>query len=80
MFQDTDADPKFMGLSDHIREEESDRMAASEQTKMFVPTRSRLSAPNKPPFETAVGLLAALVDKISSGLSCSLSGYMAVST
>ncbi|KAM5442507.1 hypothetical protein MferCBS31731_002385 [Microsporum ferrugineum] len=64
VFHDTDADPKFMGLSDHIREEESvglvkiehlldltesDRMAASEQTKMFVPARSRLSAPTNRP-------------------------------
>ncbi|KAM5452450.1 hypothetical protein MaudCBS49596_003268 [Microsporum audouinii] len=64
VFHDTDADPKFMGLSDHIREEESvglvkiehlldltesDRMAASEQTKMFVPARSHPSAPTNRP-------------------------------
>ncbi|EFR02529.1 HHE domain-containing protein [Nannizzia gypsea CBS 118893] len=68
-------------LSDHIKEEEtidlvkieqlldpeeSDKMAASfERTKMFVPTRSHPSAPNKPPFETAVGLLAAPIDKVA---------------
>ncbi|EGE05865.1 hemerythrin-like protein [Trichophyton mentagrophytes] len=68
-------------LSDHIKEEEtidlvkieerldpkeSDQMAASfERTKMFVPTRSHPSAPNKPPFETAVGLLAAPIDKVA---------------
>lgn len=68
-------------LSDHIKEEESidlvkieekldpeesDQMATSfERTKMFVPTRSHPSAPNKPPFETAVGLLAAPIDKVA---------------
>ncbi|KAK2878234.1 hypothetical protein FQN49_001035 [Arthroderma sp. PD_2] len=68
-------------LADHIKEEEtidlvkieqvldateSDKMAASfERTKMFVPTRSHPSTPNKPPFETAVGLLAAPIDKVA---------------
>lgn len=35
-----------------------------ERTKMFTPTRSRPSAPNKPPFETVVGLMTAPVDKL----------------
>lgn len=34
------------------------------RTKMFVPTRSHPSAPDKPPFETVVGLMAAPMDKI----------------
>jgi len=34
------------------------------RTKMFVPTRSHPSAPDKPPFETVVGLLAAPIDKL----------------
>lgn len=35
-----------------------------EMTKSFTPTRSHPSAPNKPPFETAVGLMTAPLDKI----------------
>ena len=34
------------------------------RTKMFVPTRSHPSAPDKPPFQTAVGLMAAPPDKL----------------
>jgi len=34
------------------------------RTKMFVPTRSHPSAPDKPPFETVAGLLAAPMDKL----------------
>ncbi|EEP75433.1 predicted protein [Uncinocarpus reesii 1704] len=68
-------------LSPHIKEEEeqdlvrlegaldqaeSERMATSfGRTKMFVPSRSHPSAPNKPPFETAVGLLTAPIDHIA---------------
>ena len=32
------------------------------RTKFFVPTQSHPSAPNKLPFETAAGLLAATID------------------
>jgi hypothetical protein len=35
-----------------------------ERMKMFVPTRAHPSAPNKPPFETLVGLLTMPVDKL----------------
>ncbi|KAL7621327.1 hypothetical protein AAE478_008648 [Parahypoxylon ruwenzoriense] len=35
-----------------------------EMTKSFTPTRSHPSAPNKPPFETAVGLMTAPLDKL----------------
>jgi len=46
-------------------EEESRKMGRSfSRTKMFVPTRSHPGAPDKPPFETAAGLLAAPLDKI----------------
>jgi hypothetical protein len=31
---------------------------------MFTPTRSHPSAPNKPPFETVVGLMTAPIDKL----------------
>lgn len=44
----------------------SESLAKSfERTKMFVPTRSHPSAPDKPPFETVVGLLAAPIDKLA---------------
>lgn len=35
-----------------------------ERTKMFAPTRAHPSAPNKPPFETVVGLITAPLDKL----------------
>ncbi|KAG8932544.1 hypothetical protein FRC02_000921 [Tulasnella sp. 418] len=45
--------------------DESAAMAQSfMRTKKFVPTRSHPSAPDKPPFETAAGLLAAPIDKL----------------
>lgn len=68
-------------LSQHIKEEEEQDLPALEQelsaeeseslsksfsrTKAFVPSRSHPSAPNKPPFETAVGLLAAPIDHLA---------------
>ncbi|GKT45321.1 putative hexaprenyl pyrophosphate synthase, mitochondrial [Colletotrichum spaethianum] len=67
-------------LRRHIKEEEEDdlvrleealgsdrskAMASSfELTKRFTPTRSHPSAPDKPPFETVVGLMAAPLDKL----------------
>ncbi|KAI0439184.1 hypothetical protein F4803DRAFT_55087 [Xylaria telfairii] len=67
-------------LSAHIKEEEHDDLPALEKsldehdskkmtkssgrTKMFIPTRSHPSAPDKPPFETVIGLLAAPLDHI----------------
>ncbi|OSX61985.1 hypothetical protein POSPLADRAFT_1070122 [Postia placenta MAD-698-R-SB12] len=38
--------------------------ASFKRTKKLVPTRAHPSAPNKPPFETLAGLLAAPVDKL----------------
>jgi hypothetical protein len=35
------------------------------RTKMFVPSRSHPSAGEKPPFETAMGLLAAPIDHVA---------------
>lgn len=68
-------------LSTHIRKEEegdlvelengltlndSANLSANfERTKMFVPTRSHPMAPDKPPFETVAGLMAAPVDKLA---------------
>ncbi|KAI0885943.1 uncharacterized protein GGS22DRAFT_159403 [Annulohypoxylon maeteangense] len=67
-------------LKMHIREEEEHDLVKLEEallpsrsrnladqfemTKAFTPTRSHPGAPNKPPFETAVGLLTAPLDKI----------------
>jgi hemerythrin-like domain-containing protein len=68
-------------LSAHIKEEEDSHLPLLEnnlsvdesesmsrtfgRTKMFVPSRSHPSAPDKPPFETAVGLLTAPIDHIA---------------
>ena len=45
--------------------QDSESMANSfERTKMLVPTRSHPNAPDKPPYETVAGLMAAPIDKI----------------
>ncbi|KAI1298961.1 hypothetical protein F5Y03DRAFT_366959 [Xylaria venustula] len=70
----------FDDLQRHIKEEEEDHLVklekalslteskqlsySFERTKMFTPTRSHPSAPNKPPFETVVGLMTAPIDKL----------------
>lgn len=67
-------------LSHHIDDEEHSDLPALERsmpeevgnklaksfarTKMFVPTRSHPMAPDKPPFETVVGLMTAPIDKL----------------
>jgi len=52
-------------LEKAISDRNSSQMAKSfERTKMFVPTRSHPSAPDKPPFETVAGLMAAPLDKL----------------
>lgn len=67
-------------LSQHIKEEEQDDLPALEKaieesesqslsnsfqrTKHFVPTESHPSAPDRPPYETAAGLLATPMDKL----------------
>ncbi|KAJ5982665.1 hypothetical protein N7451_012765 [Penicillium sp. IBT 35674x] len=68
-------------LSEHIQEEESNDLPKLEEslsteesenlaksfgrTKIFVPSRSHPSAPDKPPFETAVGLMTAPIDHLA---------------
>ncbi|XHG06248.1 hypothetical protein AWENTII_009453 [Aspergillus wentii] len=53
-------------LEDALTTEESEKLATSfGRTKMFVPSRSHPSAPNKPPFETAIGLLTAPIDHLA---------------
>ncbi|KAI3321954.1 HHE domain protein [Xylariaceae sp. AK1471] len=67
-------------LSQHIEEEEIEDLPALEKaldetesksmsksfgrTKMFTPTRPHPNAPDKPPFETVFGLLAAPIDRL----------------
>ncbi|KAF9002484.1 HHE domain-containing protein [Cyathus striatus] len=52
-------------LENALAREDSIKAAKSFQmTKKFVPTRSHPSAPNKPPFKTIAGLMAAPLDKI----------------
>lgn len=68
-------------LSQHIKEEETTDLVELEKaltddeseslsksfgrTKMFIPSRSHPSAPSKPPYETAVGLLTAPIDHLA---------------
>jgi len=67
-------------LAEHIKEEERDDLPALEnalstedserlaksfgRTKAFVPSRSHPKAPNKPPFETVIGLMTAPLDHL----------------
>ncbi|KAJ9143774.1 HHE domain-containing protein [Pleurostoma richardsiae] len=67
-------------LQGHIKDEEKHDLVALEggiegtqsedlaksfkRTKLFVPTQSHPSAPDKPPFETVAGLLSAPLDKL----------------
>ena len=67
-------------LQAHIKEEEDEDLPALEtaldaaddealvksfgRTKAFVPSRSHPSAPNRPPFETVAGLMAAPLDHL----------------
>ncbi|KAJ4517755.1 hypothetical protein HRR78_003593 [Exophiala dermatitidis] len=73
-------DSLWSTLSKHIEEEEQHDLPALEKalpqgegdslaksfsrTKLFVPTRSHPMAPDKPPFETVAGILAAPIDKL----------------
>ncbi|OJJ44317.1 hypothetical protein ASPZODRAFT_71636 [Penicilliopsis zonata CBS 506.65] len=68
-------------LQNHIEKEESGDLRRLEEvlsqpdsqglsksfdrTRMFVPSRSHPSAPNKPPFETVAGLLTAPMDRVA---------------
>ncbi|OTA63106.1 HHE domain protein [Hypoxylon sp. EC38] len=70
----------FKDLKHHIKQEEEEDLVKLEEalgltqskelcqkfekTKYFTPTRSHPSAPDKPPFETVVGLMTAPIDKI----------------
>lgn len=53
-------------LEDALHESDSRSLARSfNRTKKFVPSRSHPSAPNKPPFETVVGLMTAPTDHLA---------------
>ncbi|KAL2827802.1 hemerythrin HHE cation binding domain-containing protein [Aspergillus cavernicola] len=59
----------FPKLEDAISSEESEKLSTSfARIKMFVPTPSYASssAPDKPPFESAVGLMAAPIDHLAN--------------
>jgi len=52
-------------LEENLEQDKTHKMGKSfQRTKYFVPTHSHPSAPDKPPFETVVGLLTAPVDKL----------------
>lgn len=53
-------------LEEVLSQEESEKYSKSfGRTKMFVPSRSHPSAPDKPPYETAVGLMTAPIDHLA---------------
>ncbi|RAK98478.1 hemerythrin domain-containing protein [Aspergillus ibericus CBS 121593] len=57
--------PNMSALEKTLHKDESGRMVSSfDRTKRFVPTRSHPAAPDRPPFETVVGLMAAPVDRL----------------
>jgi hypothetical protein len=52
-------------LEDALTKGESEDLAKQlERTKMFIPSRSHPMAPAEPPFETAVGLMMAPIDRL----------------
>jgi hypothetical protein len=53
-------------LEEKLNTSDSEGMAKSfQRTKKFVPSRSHPMAPNRPPFETVAGLLAAPIDRLA---------------
>ncbi|KAI0795074.1 hypothetical protein C8Q75DRAFT_712265 [Abortiporus biennis] len=61
-----DEEIKDLPLLESVIGEEASRQAAAgfKTTKKFVPTRTHPDAPNKPPYETLVGFMAAPIDKL----------------
>lgn len=56
----------FVLLEEALSQADSEALTRSfERTKMFVPSRSHPMTPDKPPFETVVGLLTAPMDKVA---------------
>jgi hypothetical protein len=57
----------LLDLEQALALDESVELARSfGRTKMFVPIRSHPRAPNRPPFETVMGLLAAPIDRLGN--------------
>ncbi|RFU26873.1 hypothetical protein B7463_g9471, partial [Scytalidium lignicola] len=55
----------LVALDNSLQSGETESMAKSfERTKMFTPTRSHPSAPDKPPFETVLDLMTVPIDKL----------------
>ncbi|CEJ56164.1 hypothetical protein PMG11_02383 [Penicillium brasilianum] len=53
-------------LEEELSRAESEALSRSlDRTKLFVPSRSHPTAPDKPPFETAMGLLTAPIDMVA---------------
>lgn len=54
-------------LDESLSQEESESLSRTfDRTKLFVPSRSHPSSPDQPPFETAVGLLTAPMDRLTN--------------
>ncbi|KAL7271329.1 hypothetical protein RUND412_005922 [Rhizina undulata] len=51
--------------SPEVRQQSANMAKSFEKTKMFVLSRSHPGAPDKPPFETVAGLLAAPIDRLA---------------
>ena len=53
-------------LEGAITPDESNRLAKSfNRTKVFMPTRAHPGMPDRPPYETAIGLMTAPVDQLA---------------
>ncbi|KAL2862838.1 uncharacterized protein BJX67DRAFT_365635, partial [Aspergillus lucknowensis] len=56
----------LVALEDALTEHDSQHLSKTfERTKIFVPSRAHPSSPNRPPFETAVGLMTAPFDQLA---------------
>lgn len=56
--------PELESKIKHLENESQSLAKSFERTKLFVPSRSHPSAGERPPFETAMGLLAAPIDQV----------------
>ena len=55
----------MVAIENSLTTQESEHLARTfERTKMLTPTHSHPEAPDRPPFDTAAGLMAAPLDKI----------------
>lgn len=57
---------QLVQLENALSRADSEALTRSlDRTKMFIPSRSHPLSPSKPPFETAVGLLTAPIDRVA---------------